>query len=74
MNDGIIKIVASKQAINYSMSSSCPFQNLGDSSSGKQFEHIAMHKADVLIKLPGIVSGNRSSIIRLLFESVPLGV
>ena len=33
-----------------------------------------MHNMDMLIKLPGIVSGNRLSIRLLLFESVPLGV
>ena len=34
-----------------------------------------MHNMDVFIKLPGIVSGNSSSIIYMIaFESVPLRV
>ena len=64
VNDRTIKIVASKQAIN--LEQCCHSRvlfKIYKISSSKQVETNVMHNMDLLIKLLGIVSENRSSII-----------
>ena len=64
MNDRTIKIVAWKQAINKSSVVVIEsFQNFWDKQQQQASRANMMHNMDMLIKLPGIVSGNRLSII-----------